>query len=128
MKFAIVAIAAAAGVVAGCASVTKGTTQNITINSSPSGAACTVEREGKLIEAIAATPQIVKVSKSKSDLTLTCNLEGYREAKHVIPSDVEAMTAGNVIFGGLVGLAIDASTGAMNKYDANVTVVMQKAE
>lgn len=125
MRLQIIAVLAAATAVAGCASVTKGTSQNITINSSPSGASCTVEREGKMIATIPATPQIIKVSKSKNDLTLTCNLAGYKTAQYVIPSDVEAMTAGNVIFGGLVGLAIDAGTGAMNKYDANVTVVLQ---
>ena len=26
------------------------------------------------------------------------------------------MTAGNVVFGGLIGLGVDAASGAMNKY------------
>lgn len=128
MRLAIIVVLAAAGLVAGCASVTKGTSQNITINSAPSGATCTVMRDGALVASIASTPQVIHVSKSKKDLTLTCNLAGYKQAQYVVPSDVEAMTAGNVIFGGLVGLAIDASTGAMNKYDANVTVILQKEE
>lgn len=126
MRISVLAVVCVA--LAGCASVTKGTSQNITINSTPSGAACTVERDGTMIAQIAATPEIIKVSKSKHDLMLTCNLPGYKTARHVIPSDVEAMTAGNVIFGGVVGLAIDAGTGAINKYDANVTVILQKAE
>jgi len=32
------------------------------------------------------------------------------------------MTAGNVIFGGIVGLGVDAASGAMNKYDSGVEV------
>jgi hypothetical protein len=28
--------------------------------------------------------------------------------------DTEAMAAGNVVFGGLIGLGVDAATGAMN--------------
>jgi hypothetical protein len=34
----------------------------------------------------------------------------------VIASGAEVMTAGNVLVGGVVGLGIDAATGAMNKY------------
>ena len=34
------------------------------------------------------------------------------------------MTAGNVLFGGFIGLGVDAASGAMNKYDPGVEVVM----
>jgi hypothetical protein len=34
------------------------------------------------------------------------------------------MAAGNVIFGGIIGLGVDAASGAMNKYPDVVTVAM----
>jgi hypothetical protein len=34
------------------------------------------------------------------------------------------MAAGNVVFGGFIGLGVDAATGAMNKYPDIVTVAM----
>jgi hypothetical protein len=34
------------------------------------------------------------------------------------------MTAGNVVFGGLLGLGVDAASGAMNTYDPSVEVIM----
>ncbi|MET0706620.1 MAG: hypothetical protein ABWY82_07210 [Tardiphaga sp.] len=34
------------------------------------------------------------------------------------------MSAGNVVFGGMIGLGIDAVSGAMNKYPDLVTVAM----
>jgi len=34
------------------------------------------------------------------------------------------MAAGNVVFGGIIGLGVDAATGAMNKYADQVTVAM----
>jgi hypothetical protein len=37
------------------------------------------------------------------------------------------MTAGNVVFGGLIGLGIDAASGAMNTYDPNVEIIMTPA-
>jgi hypothetical protein len=36
------------------------------------------------------------------------------------------MTAGNLLVGGVVGVAVDASSGAMNKYDPNVQIAMNK--
>lgn len=108
----------------GCASIIKGTSQKITINTVPPQATCTVVQNHNIIATIAETPQIIEVSKSKHDLTLTCDKPGYQTAIHVIPSDVEAMTIGNVLLGGVIGLAIDAGTGALNKYDANVTITL----
>jgi hypothetical protein len=34
------------------------------------------------------------------------------------------MTAGNVVFGGLIGLGVDAASGAMNKYEPGVDIAM----
>ena len=34
------------------------------------------------------------------------------------------MAAGNVIFGGIIGLGVDAASGALNKFPDMVTVVM----
>ena len=32
------------------------------------------------------------------------------------------MTFGNILFGGIIGVAVDASSGAMNEYPSSVTV------
>lgn len=42
----------------------------------------------------------------------------------MIASHTEAMTAGNVVLGGVVGLGVDAASGAMNKYNDNNQIVM----
>jgi hypothetical protein len=42
----------------------------------------------------------------------------------MIPSNTEAMAAGNVVFGGIIGLGVDAASGAINKYPDMVTVAM----
>jgi hypothetical protein len=34
------------------------------------------------------------------------------------------MAAGNVLFGGIIGLGVDAASGAMNTYDPSVEVIM----
>jgi hypothetical protein len=51
--------------------------------------------------------------------------EGMLSARiEIIPSSAESMAAGNVIFGGIIGLGVDAASGAMNKYPDVVTVAM----
>jgi hypothetical protein len=37
---------------------------------------------------------------------------------------MEGMTAGNIILGGVIGLGVDAASGAMNKYTPEIQVIM----
>ncbi|MEL6289004.1 MAG: hypothetical protein AAFQ42_05785 [Pseudomonadota bacterium] len=74
---------------------------------------------------MAQTPGQVKVSKSSQNIQVACEKAGYQPAQVVLNSEFEAMTAGNLLVGGVIGLAVDAGTGAMNKYDGVVTVPLQ---
>ena len=107
-----------------CASVTQGTTQSVSISTEPSGAACTVSREGQQLGVVNPTPGTITVSKSSRALDVRCTRAGSNPAAASVPSSTAAMTAGNLLLGGVVGLAVDASTGAMNYYPANVSVTL----
>jgi len=109
----------------GCASITKGTTQQVTVNSDPQGAACNVLRDGEVITRIAKTPKTITVDKTKHDLNVVCSMEGFGETALVNQSGVEGMTAANLVFGGLIGWAVDSATGADNKYAPSITVPMK---
>ncbi|MCA0432806.1 MAG: hypothetical protein LCH46_06040 [Proteobacteria bacterium] len=61
------------------------------------------------------TPAIVTLDKSRHDINVQCKHGCYR-GSGVISSNLEGMTAGNLLVGGVVGLGVDAATGAMNKY------------
>ncbi|MEL7542473.1 MAG: hypothetical protein AAGJ70_01730 [Pseudomonadota bacterium] len=107
----------------GCASITKGTTQAVAVNTIPQGASCVLNREGDgTIGNVALTPGNVSISKSSKNIQVTCEKAGYQPTTAVMNSELEVMSAGNLIFGGIVGIAIDAGTGAMNKYDGAITV------
>jgi uncharacterized metal-binding protein len=58
----------------GCASVTRGTTENISIASTPAGA--TAEITGLEIPTACVTPCVVQAKRS-ADITVTINKEGY---------------------------------------------------
>jgi hypothetical protein len=45
-----------------------------------------------------------------------CTKPGWQDASGLIPSNFQGLTVGNIIFGGVIGLGVDAATGAINEY------------
>jgi hypothetical protein len=119
---AALAAAVAASCLAGCGTITQGTSQNITITSTPPGGHCDLTRKGEHVATLDHTPGTVKVDKTKNDILLTCNLAGYQEASANLESGYGAGTFGNIILGGGIGWAIDSATGADNKYPGTASV------
>lgn len=116
------AFAVAASCLAGCGTITQGTSQNITITSTPPGAHCNLNRKGEHVATLDRTPGTVKVDKTKNDILLTCTLAGYQEASVNLESGYGAGTFGNIILGGGIGWAIDSASGADNKYPSTAAV------
>jgi hypothetical protein len=111
----------------GCASATRGTTESISIASTPPGA--TADVSGLDNPTACVTPCVVQV-KRNADITVSINKPGYEP--QVIPLTKEvagsgaAGFAGNVLVGGLVGMGVDAATGAAMDHKPNpVTVTLQ---
>lgn len=121
----IVVIAAALGAVGlgACATITKGTTQVVTINTpGVQGAACVVSTVSG--PQTVGTPGVINLNKSSAALPVRCTKECYQDGIGIIGSSTEVMTAGNLIVGGVVGLGVDAMSGAMNKYPDEVQILM----
>jgi hypothetical protein len=55
---------------------------------------------------------------------VNCVKQCYTTGVGVLASETEIMTAGNVLFGDVIGLGIDAASGAMNKYQPGVEIAM----
>jgi PEGA domain len=108
----------------GCASVTRGTTENISIATTPAGA--TAELSGFDIPTACVTPCVV-VAKRNADITVTINKEGYEPQviplTKEIPGTGAAGFAGNLLLGGLVGMGVDAATGAAPGHKPNPVIV-----
>ena len=64
------------------------------------------------------------MSKSVRPLAIDCSRSGGQPGATTVQPEFQAMTLGNVLLGGLIGLAVDAASGAMGTYPANVTVVL----
>jgi uncharacterized protein YceK len=99
----------------GCASVMKGSSQSINIATPPTtGAQCTLSsKEGNWS---LTSPGSVTVEKSKEDIQARCTKPGWQDATAIIPSNFQGWTLGNILIGGVIGLGVDAATGAINEY------------
>jgi hypothetical protein len=115
--------AAALFLLSGCATIVKGTSETIAVLTPPvTGAKCVLANgEGTWT---VTTPDIVMVDRSKEDLQIRCTKPGYQDTVAVLPSGFEGWTAGSVLLGNVIGLGVDASTGAMNQYPHSIQIQM----
>jgi hypothetical protein len=127
----VVLLLAASIGLAGCASIVSGTSQPLSVEArSPDGAAvaaasCTLTNDkGKWF---VSTPGSVTVHRSFEDLVVACTKEKFAGEPTPVKSSTKGMTAGNILFGGLIGVGIDMSTGSAYDYPNLITVMMTPA-
>lgn len=124
MKFyPLAATAALAVMLSGCATIIEGTTQPVSVNTTPEqGAQCTLTNsQGTWY---VTSPGSTTVHKTKTDLDVTCAKSGFQPGHVVAASHLGATTAANVIAGGVIGLGVDAASGANYHYDSPLTVAL----
>lgn len=112
---------------AGCASITSGTTQNIAVDTNPSRPAeCTAHNEKG--SWIVKTPGSITVNKAGGALTVTCECPDGTKGTQVVAASASDAVYGNILAGGIIGVAVDRSTGAAFRYPDNVVVPLTMAQ
>ena len=111
-----------------CSTIVEGNDQTVTVSTDPAGASCELRRGGQLIGVVNPTPGSVSVEKSSDDISVVCEMEGYDNAAGTFDSEFENMTLGNILFGGIIGVGVDAASGALNEYPSSVTIRMSESE
>jgi hypothetical protein len=115
----------------GCATVMEGSDQSVNVNvtgcEDEGTVICTLtNKEGS---SVITAPATANVEKTKGALTVSCKSKnGVAEGRQIVESKYEAMNAGNILVGGLIGIGVDAATGAMWHYPSTVVVQMQCGE
>lgn len=99
-------------VLVGCATIFKGSTQDVSFNSFPGKASVSVKTLTGVEVFSGETPATVKLPK-KAEYVVTMNLKGYKETKVQLTQSLQGWFWGNLICGGVVGMVIDWATGAM---------------
>lgn len=116
------ALACAATSLTACATMTRGTTQEFKVESTPPGASVTTSNGFTC----PSTPCTFRMAR-KSGFTVTIAKDGYVEQTHPVESSMSggggAALAGNLLVGGIIGAGVDASSGALNDLRPNPLIV-----
>ena len=90
-----------------CATIILGSRQSVGISSSPSSAKIFINDEE-----VGSTPKSVEIRKSDAkSFKVRIELDGYLPYETVLTRKTSGWIAGNIILGGLIGLAVDFATG-----------------
>jgi hypothetical protein len=115
------------GLLGGCATIMEGSGESVTIETNPAGALCDVDRTGTHLGTVAKTPGSVRIDKSKNDLTVYCKEDGFQPASVTESPKFVGTTFGNIVAGGLIGVVVDAASGANYEYPTNIHLDMAPA-
>ncbi len=64
---------------------------------------------------MATTPAVIELSKKESNIVLRFEKDGYQPVDIALNRNVDGWIAGNIVFGGIIGLAVDFITGGAYK-------------
>jgi hypothetical protein len=113
----ICGVAVATLLLPACATVTRGSKQQFVIESTPNKAEVALSTGEKCV-----TPCKLKL-KRKNAFVATFNKPGYETLKAEVKSKFSgggaAAGAGNLLVGGIIGAAVDGSSGALNDLKPN---------
>lgn len=120
---------AGSSILTGCASIVNGSNQVISIDARNKGqqvvgATCKLDN-GKGTFYV-TTPGTVTVHRAYDDMSVKCEKEGLPTGMTTVKSSTKAMAYGNILFGGIIGAAVDAGSGAAYDYPSLITVLMEE--
>lgn len=90
-----------------CATIIHGSSQEVSISSQPTGATVTVDGQP------AGVTPVVSSMKRKDKHQIRVTMDGYQPFELATTRGTSGWVWGNIIFGGLIGLAVDAMTGGL---------------
>ena len=98
-----------------------GKTQSVGVSSVPEGAKVTINNQD-----LGITPLFIEL-KRKDEHVVSISLEGYLPTRLTLQRKTSGWIWGNIVFGGLIGLAVDAITGGLYKLEpAQLSATMVK--
>lgn len=121
-RIALAAVVALALGLGGCATFIRGSTQSLTVDSLPAGATVSLSNGERC-----TTPCVLKL-KRKHPVAVELCKPGYRTAQTLVRSELGSAgavrMAGNALIGGLIGVGVDAASGAAKDLSPNVLAVL----
>lgn len=107
-----------------CASIIHGPKQFIDFSSRPTGAAIFIDGQY-----VGKTPRVISLRRKgsekgqaggKKEYAVKLEVEGYSSFETTIRRKVDGWFFGNILFGGVIGIVIDAANGSMYKLNPSI--------
>ncbi|HET7401897.1 MAG TPA: hypothetical protein VFJ62_08955 [Usitatibacter sp.] len=120
-----------AAVSTGCATITTGQNQSLSVETrhegtAVAGAACKLSNDKGTW--FVTTPGSVIVNRAYGDLAVNCTHEKYLPGVAVVKSSTKAMAFGNILVGGVIGAAVDVGTGSAYDYPPLISIDLGLAQ
>lgn len=109
----------------GCASITTGQNQSLSVETHAEGKAvpgATCKLENDKGTWYANSPGTAVVRRSYNDLNVRCEKDGHEPGVTAAKSSTKGMAFGNILFGGVIGAAVDVGSGAAYDYPSIISV------
>jgi hypothetical protein len=104
-------------ILSGCATIVKDDSQPVAFSSEPQDAIIRLNNMP-----IGKTPSTIMVKRKMGETMIEISKDGYKTEAFPLDKSVASMTFGNIIFGGLIGIGVDAATGKNTNYVDSVHV------
>ena len=130
MKPTLLALTFLSSALTGCASIVSGVSQPISVETkingeAVAGAACKLSsNKGTWF---VTTPGSLTVHRGFQDMVVECSKPGVATSSSNVASNVRALYFGNILFGGIIGLAVDAGDGAGFDYPDLISIDMGRS-
>jgi len=109
----------------GCSKMGGGSTQSVFVTTPPAnGATCNLTSSAGTFTV--TTPGNATIAKSMDNLRVTCDKAGFQHAAQTVQSHISTASAGSLTADGIVRLGLDAATGAIYTYPAQIVVPMSR--
>ena len=105
-----------------CASIVSDNDSTTYINTEPEEARC--DLHGQDFKRVVHTPDSITLPAEAAPIIVACKKEGFRITTAELDTSMDGWIVGNLIFGGLIGVAIDAARGAGQKYPPQLEIVL----
>lgn len=122
MKFKLLCIVTVLGslFIAACATIMNGDMVSVPVYTTPSSAKLVINGMEY------TSPATVQAPRGKGNFKLHIEKDGYKPVDVLLTQSCDGWLWGNVVFGGLIGLAVDFITG--DAYDLDPEVVSQELQ
>ena len=104
------------GMCTSCASIITGPTDDVKIESTPSGANYETNTGHRGV-----TPATIQISDS-INLSVRVWMDGYQSANGTLESKMSMWFLGNIVFGGIIGIIVDLATGNYQTHSDSILI------